>query len=214
MTAARKRKPAVGESTVNHLEELKELLEIYGDPREPEGKLPDPAHSVRTRINEGKIRVTGLAKSDRKFKAESSVERIASQTLPPKEPGGKRIPKLDAAQVEAAKKYYICAVAYGALGRVPTVDFSKEVFGGGTDGGAEWLEDQKRKYIGATRLITKRYSQPMLAILLEDATLTQAGEMCGYKGKDAGAPMLPILQDTLDRLAGFFGLVGKKGKST
>lgn len=157
------------------------------------------------RRRHGDIRVTGESKSERKARAESSVERIASRK------GADGSPILSSAHVEASKRYYVCAAIYGAFGRIATMDLAKEVFGGNHNNhGAEWQEDRKREYIEATRLISKRYSASMIAIILHDATLTEAGHMSGYRGKDAGAPMLPILVDTLDRLAVYFGLVNEQ----
>lgn len=153
---------------------------------------------TKERRARGDVRITGPSRSDRQAKAETSVERIAGQR------GLDGEPKLTAVHIAAAKQYYECAVAYGVFGRVTSVDFSKEVFGGGDDDGAEWLEDRKRDYLAATRLITKRYSPPMVAIILHDATLTQAGRMMGGRGPNAGAPVLPLLKDTLDRLADYF----------
>ena len=147
----------------------------------------------------GDVRVTGEAKSARKARAETSVERIAGQ----KDADGE--PKLSMRQVEAAKQYYVRAVAYGVFGRYASMSLCKEVFGPtGVDDGAEWLEDRKREYIGASDCVSPRYKQAMHAIILYDQTLTEAGKLMGGKGPNAGAAAFPMLKDTLDRLADFF----------
>lgn len=153
----------------------------------------------------GDVRITGEAKSERKARAETSVERIASQ----KDKDGN--PRLDTKQVEAARRYYVCAAAYGVFGRYASMDLAEEVFGSAhDDDGAEWLEDRKREYIKAKDIISPRYCFAMHQIILRDATLTEAGKLMGGKGDRAGQVALPVLIDTLDRLAVFFGLTVEK----
>lgn len=153
----------------------------------------------------GDVRITGVGKSERKARAETSVERIAAQK------DAKGNPRLDTKQVEAAKRYYVCAASYGVFGRYASMDLAKEVFGSAHDDtGAEWLEDRKREYIKAKDVISPRYCFAMQQIILYDATLTDAGKLMGGKGERAGQVALPILIDTLDRLAVFFGLTVEK----
>jgi hypothetical protein len=175
--------------------------------RNPEPGQPGHADiGTKERRDRGDIRITGEGKTDRRARAESSIERIASQ----KGPDGN--PKLSAAHVEAARRYYACAAIYGAFGRFATMDLGKEVFGSAHSCGAEWQEDRKREYIEATRLISKRYSAPMIAVILHDATLTEAGQMMGGKGERAGQVAYPMLVETLDNLAAYFGLVNENKK--
>ena len=167
--------------------------------RKPDFK---PDLGTKERQAKGDVRITdALAKSERKARAETSVERIANQ----KDVNGQ--PRLSAEQVEAARRYYVCAAAYGFFGRYASMDMAREVFGASHGGdGAEWLEDRKREYIKATDLVSIRYRSAMHAIILRDETLTAAGKMMGGKGERAGQVALPVLIDTLDRLAAFFGL--------
>lgn len=156
---------------------------------------------TKERHAKGDVRTNNAAaKSERRAQATTSVERIAAQ----KDADGE--PKLSARQVAAAKQYYVCAAAFGVFGRYASMDLAKEVFGVGPDDGAELLEDKKREYIAAADCISPRYKQAMHAIILYDATLTQAGNLMGRSGPNAGATAFPMLQDTLDRLANFFNI--------
>ena len=83
--------------------------------RKPQAEAVD--FGTRERRLKGDIRITDApAKADRRARAESSVERIANQK------GVDGNPKLTAAQVEAAKRFYTLAVPYGGMGRGASMD--------------------------------------------------------------------------------------------
>lgn len=164
-----------------------------------------PDLGTKERRAKGDVRITGIAKSERQSVSESSVERIAAQK------GTDGEPKLSERQVSAAGHYYKCAAAYGVFGRYVGIDMAKEVFGVHSDDGAEWLEDLKQQYIQAADCVSPRYKQAMHAIIFYDYNLTEAGKLMGGKGNSAGDRALPMLKDTLDRLADCFKItVGGK----
>ncbi|MFN3169281.1 MAG: DUF6456 domain-containing protein [Hyphomicrobiales bacterium] len=158
---------------------------------------------TKERRRRGDIRITGEAKSDKRAKAETPVERLASQ----KDRNGN--PKLNAAHVQAARRFYELAVISGDVSRTKTVNLAQEICGGAmSDDHAVKVADLKKEYQQAKRRVSGLWRQPMMAILIEEREVSLAGKMMGGSGNSAAAVAYPVLKDTLHRLAHFFGYIG------